>query len=122
MMSLSPGGGGYLPSRCKRSARFSAVAWIRTRSSPGPGTGRGTSTNASFSGPPGSVATMAFISGTSHLVYLFSDVHRISLMCRDADVRLQRPVHRAAICDFDRSEERRVGKERSCRGWRRTEQ
>src|SRR5690625_1384825 len=101
MMSLSPSSGGHVPSRGKRSARLSDVAWNRPRAPPGPGTGRSTPTHASFSGPPGSVATMALVSGTSHLVYLFSDVHRISLMCRDADVRLQRPVHRAAICDFD---------------------
>ena len=43
-MSLAPGGGGYLPSRCIRSGRLTPAAATRTTTSCGPGCGTGNST------------------------------------------------------------------------------
>src|SRR6478735_7394360 len=58
--SVVPGGGGYKPRRCSRSARLSALAWISIATSPRPGAGSGSSTSCSFSGPPGSETRTAF--------------------------------------------------------------
>src|SRR4051794_4562927 len=45
--------------RCKRSARFTAVARTRTRTSPRDGVGVSTSRSCRTSGPPNCVMTMA---------------------------------------------------------------
>src|SRR5438309_5512065 len=55
----SPGGGGYRPIRCSRSARFTPAARTRTNRSPGPGCGSGTSAICITSGPPGDLTTTA---------------------------------------------------------------
>src|SRR5437899_777221 len=48
----NPGGGGYLPCRCSRSARFRAVARTRTNTWSGATGGFPTSRTSSTSGPP----------------------------------------------------------------------
>ena len=60
-VSGSPGGGGYRPSRCRRSARFTPAARTRTTRSPSRGCGSGTSDTCKTSGPPGCFTTMARI-------------------------------------------------------------
>ena len=59
MSGGEPGGAGYTPSRCSRSARLTAVARTRTRTSPREGSGVGTSRSSRTSGPPGFAITMA---------------------------------------------------------------
>ncbi len=49
-ISLAPGGGGYFPSRCMRSGRFTPAAATRMSTSRGPGRGIGNSTGRSTSG------------------------------------------------------------------------
>ena len=58
-MSDAPGGGGYIPCRCRRSARLSAVARTRMRTSAGPSAGRGASPRTSTVSSPGSRTMMA---------------------------------------------------------------
>jgi hypothetical protein len=55
----APGGGGYIPCRCRRSARLSAVARTRMRTSAGPSAGRGASPRTSTVSSPGSRMMMA---------------------------------------------------------------
>ena len=55
----APGGGGYMPMRCIRSARLTPAPTISTTASPGPATGSGTSASCRTSGPPGSEMTTA---------------------------------------------------------------
>ena len=59
MSAGDPGGAGYTPTLCRRSARFTAVARTRTRTSPREGPGVGTSRSSRTSGPPGFAITMA---------------------------------------------------------------
>jgi len=54
-------GAGYLPTRCNRSARLTAVARTRTLTSPRLGSGCGLSTRTRVSGPPGFVIEIARI-------------------------------------------------------------
>ena len=59
MSSGEPGGAGYFPTRCRRSARFNPDALTRTRICLSPGWGRSTSWTLRTSGPPNSVMTTA---------------------------------------------------------------
>src|ERR1019366_8196430 len=47
-MGDAPGGGGYLPARCRTSGRLTPAASTRISTSPGPGTGAG-----KYPPPPG---------------------------------------------------------------------
>src|SRR5690606_2433767 len=51
--SGAPGGGGYEPARCSRSARFTPAEATCTTTSSGPGVWSGSVETVSFSGPPG---------------------------------------------------------------------
>ncbi len=48
-MSLAPGGGGYLPAACSRSARLTPAALTLISTSPGSGWTSGTSRHGSWS-------------------------------------------------------------------------
>ena len=60
-------GFGYRPITCRRSARLSAVARMRTTTSSGPPTGSGTSSIVSDSGPPWERRTTARITAVSQV-------------------------------------------------------
>ena len=51
-MSEAPGGGGYLPSRCSTSGRFTPAASTSIKTSPAAGTGSGRSASFRTSGGP----------------------------------------------------------------------
>ena len=51
-MSEAPGGGGYLPSRCSTSGRFTPAAATSISTSPAPGTGSGRSASSQDLGRP----------------------------------------------------------------------
>src|SRR5262249_40415224 len=53
-----PGGCGYMPWRCRRSARLTAVARMRMRMSAGPSTGAAASPRVSTDSSPGSRTMM----------------------------------------------------------------
>ncbi len=61
MISDAPGGGGYWPWRCSRSARLTALATTSSTTSPGPASGSGTWAHSSTSGPPGSRTVIAYM-------------------------------------------------------------
>src|SRR6187402_3282677 len=65
MSGGASGGAGYAPMRWSRSARFTAVARTRTRTSPLEGSGSGRSTTVRTSGPPNFAMAIAFIRGLS---------------------------------------------------------
>src|SRR5262245_12642047 len=58
-MGEAPGGGGYMPWRCNRSARFTAVARTRIRRSAGPSAGAAASPSVRTDSSPGSRIRMA---------------------------------------------------------------
>src|SRR5206468_12484031 len=70
-MSDAPGGGGYRPSRCMTSGRFTPAAATRIRTSPADGAGRGRSVGTRTSGSPGSRIWMAIM-----FVTLRADQHK----------------------------------------------
>src|SRR5687768_2453815 len=59
-----PGGAGYCPRRCSRSARLIAVAFTRTRTCLELAEGAATSRSCSTSGSPGLVITIACMAST----------------------------------------------------------
>ena len=60
-MSVAPGGIGYLPIRCRQSARLMPALATLTRTSPAAGFGTGRVPGTSDSGPPGCGISIAVI-------------------------------------------------------------
>ena len=72
-MSGAPGGGAYMPCRCRQSGRLTPAARTATRISPGPGSGHGRCSISRTSGPPGSriaTARIVFVIAEKSLYHL----------------------------------------------------
>src|SRR5690349_2552059 len=80
--SDAPGGGGYFPSRCMISGRFTPAAATRISASAGPGSGRGRRTGRRTSGPPGCAIAIASIVGGSVLMSIDCGIGRRQIVPR----------------------------------------